>query len=240
MTWTNNGLLKTLSSEDAALLRPLLEKVTLEQEQVLFESYEPISHVYFFESGLSSEVIVATKSIEVGCIGHEGCSGVPVLMGVDESPHKAFMQVGGTALRIPTPELRALMDDSRTLRTMLQKYAHVFMIQIAATALADGRYDVEQRLARWLLMCHDRLGNELPLTHDFLAVMLGVRRPSVTDALHKLEGNLAIKAERAMITIRDRAVLEATAGDSYGIPEAEHRRLIGGDDLDANKVKKHG
>ncbi|UHS64188.1 Crp/Fnr family transcriptional regulator [Agrobacterium vaccinii] len=227
LTWTNNGLLKRLSAEDTALLRPRLEPVTLAQTQTLFDSYEPISHVYFFESGLSSEVVVASKSIEVGCIGHEGCSGVPVLMGVDASPHKAFMQVGGKALRIPSPELMALMDDSRTLRTLLQKYAHVFMIQIAATALADGRYDVEQRLARWLLMCQDRLGDELPLTHDFLAVMLGVRRPSVTDALHKLEGSRAIKAERSLITVRDRALLLETAGDSYGIPEAEHRRLIG-------------
>ena len=226
LTWTNNGLLKTLSNDDRALLRPLLEKVTLVQEQSLFESYEPISHVYFFESGLSSEVVVALKSIEVGCIGHEGCSGVPVLMGVEASPHKAFMQVGGEALRIPSPDLRALMNDSRTLREHLQKYAHVFMIQIAATALADGRYDVEQRLARWLLMCQDRLGDELPLTHDFLAIMLGVRRPSVTDALHKLEGNLAIRAERGMITVKNRDILLETAGDSYGIPEAEHRRLI--------------
>lgn len=226
MTWTNNGLLKTLSEEDVDLVRPHLEPVTLQQEQSLFESYEPITHVYFFESGLSSEVVVASKSIEVGCIGHEGCSGVPVLLGVDASPHKAFMQAGGKAVRIASHELQGLMDDSRTLRELLLRYAHVFMIQIAATALADGRYGVEQRLARWLLMCQDRLGDELPLTHDFLAVMLGVRRPSVTDALHKLEGNRAIKAERAMITVRNRAILEETAGDSYGIPEEEYRRLI--------------
>lgn len=226
VTWTTNGLLKTLSEKDVALVQPRLEPVTLAQEQVLFETRKPISHVYFFESGLSSEVVVASKSIEVGCIGHEGCSGVPVLLGVDSSPHKAFMQAGGKALRIPTPELQKLMDDNSALRELLLRYAHVFMIQIAATALADARYDVEQRLARWLLMCHDRLGDELPLTHDFLAVMLGVRRPSVTDALHKLEGNRAIKAERAMITVRDRSIMEETAGDSYGIPEAEYRRLI--------------
>ena len=226
LTWTNNGLLKTLSAEDVDLVRPHLEPVALEQEASLFESYEPIKHVYFFESGLSSEVVVASKSIEVGCIGNDGCSGVPVLLGVDSSPHKAFMQAGGKALRIASPDLVGLMDDSRTLRELLLRYAHVFMIQIAATALADGRYGVEQRLARWLLMCQDRLGDELPLTHDFLAVMLGVRRPSVTDALHKLEGNLAIRAERALITVRDRRILEETAGDSYGIPEAEYRRLI--------------
>lgn len=226
MTWTNNGLLKTLSEKDAALVRSRTELVTLDQDQLLFERHEPISHVYFFESGLSSEVVVATKSIEVGCIGHEGCSGVPVLLGVGSSPHKAFMQAGGTALRIASSDLREVIDSNRAVRELLLRYAHVFMIQIAATALADGRYDIEQRLARWILMCQDRLGDKLPLTHDFLSLMLGVRRPSVTDALHKLEGNRAIRAERALIIVRDRAVLEETAGDSYGVPEAEYRRLI--------------
>ncbi|KQQ55324.1 hypothetical protein ASF69_19725 [Rhizobium sp. Leaf311] len=226
MTWTNNGLLRTLPEKDAALVRSRAELVTLDQDQTLFESKKPITNVYFFESGLSSEVVFATKSIEVGCIGHEGCSGVPVLLGVDSSPHKAFMQAGGTALRIASADLTELIDTNRAIRELLLRYAHVFMIQIAATALADGRYDIEQRLARWLLMCQDRLGDELPLTHDFLSVMLGVRRPSVTDALHKLEGNRAIRAERALITVRDRAALEEKAGDSYGIPEAEYRRLI--------------
>ncbi len=226
MTWTNNGLLRTLPEKDAALVRSRAELVTLDQDQTLFESKKPIPNVYFFESGLSSEVVFATKSIEVGCIGHEGCSGVPVLLGVDSSPHKAFMQAGGTALRIASADLTELIDTNRAIRELLLRYAHVFMIQIAATALADGRYDIEQRLARWLLMCQDRLGDELPLTHDFLSVMLGVRRPSVTDALHKLEGNRAIRAERALITVRDRAALEEKAGDSYGIPEAEYRRLI--------------
>lgn len=226
MTWTNNGLLRTLPEKDAALVRSRAELVTLDQDQTLFESKKPITNVYFFESGLSSEVVFATKSIEVGCIGHEGCSGVPVLLGVDSSPHKAFMQAGGTALRIASADLTELIDTNRAIRELLLRYAHVFMIQIAATALADGRYDIEQRLARWLLMCQDRLGDELPLTHDFLSVMLGVRRPSVTDALHKLEGNRAIRAERALITVRDRGALEEKAGDSYGIPEAEYRRLI--------------
>jgi CRP-like cAMP-binding protein len=100
------------------------------------------------------------------------------------------------------------------------------MVQIAATALADGRYNVNERLARWLLMCHDRLGDELALTHDFLALMLGVRRPSVTDALHVLEGERLIKADRARIQVRDRLGLEQFAGEAYGVPEAEYRRLF--------------
>jgi CRP-like cAMP-binding protein len=194
--------------------------------QLLFEPFEPIKHVHFFEGGLSSEVAVASKSLEIGCIGHEGCSGVPVILGVNKSPHRSFMQAGGPALRITAADLRDLMTKSQTLQSVLLRYAHVFMVQIATTALADGRYNVEQRLARWILMSQDRLGDQLPLTHDFLAIMLGVRRSSVTDALHLLEGRRAIKAARAKITVRDRDTLEKLAGDAYGVPEAEYRRLI--------------
>ncbi|MGF6178956.1 Crp/Fnr family transcriptional regulator [Ensifer sp. 4252] len=223
-----NGLINTLSDEDRVLVQPLLERVKLDQADSLFEPFEPISHVYFFESGLSSEIVIGarTNQIEVGCIGHEGCSAVPVLLGIEATPHRAFMQAGGEALRIPTPKLWQAMDTSPTLRTVLLRYAHVFMIQVAETALANGRCGVEQRLARWLLMCQDRLGDELPLTHEFLSLMLGVRRPSVTDALHILEGHRAIRAERALIKVRDRAVLETTAGDAYGVPEKEYRRLL--------------
>jgi CRP-like cAMP-binding protein len=113
------------------------------------------------------------------------------------------------------------------VRALLLRYAHVFMVQVAATALADGRYSIEQRLARWLLMCHDRNGDDLALTHEFLALMLGVRRPGVTESLHILEGERMIKAQRGLITILDRQKLEARAGDSYGTPEAEYERLIG-------------
>lgn len=139
------------------------------------------------------------------------------------------MQCGGPALRIGISALRAVIDTSRPLRQLLLTYAHVFLIQPAATALANSRYEIEQRLARWVLMSQDRLGGELPLTHDFLALMLGVRRPSVTDALHKLEGTGAIKAERSLILVRDRKKLEEIAGQAYGIPEREYERQLGHD-----------
>eukprot|EP00913_Durusdinium_trenchii_P004198 g3890.t1 len=199
-----------MPQDDQALLRPQLEPVLLHQGEVLFEPYQLISHVYFFESGLSSEIALnkGPNRIEVGCIGLEGFSGVPVALGVDRTPHHSFMQQGGDCLKIETAVFQAALQQSSTLRNIVLRYVHVFMIQIAATALADGRYDVERRLARWILMCHDRLGDELPLTYDFLSLMLGVRRPSVTDALHKLEGSGAIKAERSLITVRGRAKLE--------------------------------
>jgi CRP-like cAMP-binding protein len=225
-----NGLLARLSTEDLALLEPLLQPVMLKQRDVLFEPFRKIEHVYFFEGGLSSEIAENpdAERIEVGCVGYEGLSGVPVLLGVDSTPHQAFMQAGGSAQKIRTQDLRMAMEASATLRALLLRYAHVFMVQIAATALADGRYRLEQRLARWLLMCHDRLDDDLPLTHEFLALMLGVRRSSVTDGLHLLEGSRLIKAARGLVTVRDRPGLEKLAGKSYGMPEQEYRRLLGG------------
>ncbi len=223
-----NGLLGKLHADDFAAISANLERVELKQGEFLFKSYETIDYLYFFESGLSSE-IAGTKgaeSIEVGCIGYEGLSGVPALLDIESSPHYAFMQVGGAAHRIKTAALRAACDNRPAIRRILLRFAHVFMIQIAATALAGGRFGVERRLARWLLMCQDRLGGRLPLTHDFLALMLGVRRPSVTDALHALEGKLLIRSERSLVTIRNRAGLEDLAGSSYGLPESEYRRLI--------------
>ena len=227
MAETSNLLLNCLPADAFKLLSAHLQRVELKRGDVLFEPHSPIDHVYFFEGGLSSEIAISSgKRLEVGCIGREGFSATPVALGVDTTPHQAFMQVGGPALRIETTHFQAAIDANATLRRIVHLYAHVFMIQIAATALADAKCLVEQRLARWLLMAHDRLGDELPLTHDFFALMLGVRRPSVTDALHILEERQCIKSERSLVTIRNRAKLEGLAGDAYGVPEAEYRRLL--------------
>ncbi|MDR6821082.1 CRP-like cAMP-binding protein [Neorhizobium sp. 2083] len=225
---TNNILLSLLSDQDQAVLIPSVEEIELRQNDVLFQPSQEIEHVYFFNSGLSSEIAVNAdgSQIEVGCAGREGMSGVPAILGVRASPHQSFMQVGGSALRIHVRDLQRIMVQNPQLAGLLLRYAHVFMAQIAATALANGRYKVEQRLARWLLMSHDRLDGDLPLTHGFLALMLGVRRPSVTDTLHVLEGEKLIKASRSLITIRQREKLQTMAGDAYGVPEAEYQRLI--------------
>jgi CRP-like cAMP-binding protein len=228
MLATNNHLLRQLASHDAVLLAPMMEQVDLKQDQALFEPLQKIPYVYFFNGGLSSEVAenLDGRRIEVGCVGHEGFSGVPVVLGVDSSRHQSFMQAGASALRIRSADVRKAMMASGELSSLLLRFAHVFMCQIAATALADGRYKVEERLARWLLMSEDRLGSELTLKHDFFALMLGVRRPSVTDAMHVLEGEKAITAERLLIKIRNRSRLRELAGDAYGAPEAEYQRVI--------------
>ena len=229
MKATKNRVLGLLPEEDRTRFAPLFEPVPLRQGQVLHEPLQPIEFVYFIESGFSSEIAhdAGGARIEVGCIGNEGFSGVPVILGVESSPHKSFMETEGTALRIRSAQVVQAMRTSEALASLLLRYAHAFMIQVASTVLADGRYGIQERTARWLLMSQDRMGgDDLPLTHEFLSLMLGVRRASVTDALHALEGEGAIKATRALIHIRNRKTLEAIAGHCYGMPEAEYERVM--------------
>lgn len=230
MNFRDNRLLALLG--DGAL-KPIangFQYVALRQGQTLHEPMQEIAHVYFFTAGLSSEIAIdaAGQRIEVGCIGFEGLAGVPALLGVDRSPHRSFMETDGSAFRIETPVLLEVAKEYVTLMSVLLRWVHVFMMQIASTALADGRYNVDQRTARWLLMAQDRLrSDELPLTHDFLALMLGVRRSSVTNALHIVEGTGAIRATRSLVTVRNRDALERLAGACYGLPEQEYRRVLG-------------
>jgi CRP-like cAMP-binding protein len=232
MTECANMLLSTLSTPALRDLQQVWEPVNLNAGDVLHEPFQPIEYLYFFEGGLSSEIVTDSEGekIEVGCIGKEGFSGFPVALGVPSSPHRAFMEIGGPAKRVPSSEIRTLIKSSPDLNSLLLRSIHVFMIQVAATALADGRYEIHQRLARWLLMAHDRIESDnIALTHDFLALMLGVRRAGVTNAMHILEGDHLIRADRGLITIRDRPRLEKLAGGCYGAPEAEFRRVILGE-----------
>jgi CRP-like cAMP-binding protein len=224
-----NGLLKALSPDDFRLLQPHLEAVRLAQGEVFAKPDQPVEHVYFFEEGLSSEIASNPdgERIEVGCFGREGMSPPFVIYGVDRAPHQSLVQVGGMTWRLPAAVLTRAMEESRSLRTLLLRFALVQFLQVAQTTIADGRYDVPRRLARWILMCQDRLGDHIPLTHEFLALMLGVRRAGVTTALHILEGEHSIRSDRGRITVRDREKLLLRAGGCYGVPEAEYKRLIG-------------
>lgn len=224
-----NQLLRSLSRKDRALLWPRLEPAELTLRRSVEQANSSISHVYFPETGIISVVAkTAQREIEVGLIGREGMSGMAVLLGDDRSPNDAYVQMAGAAHRMPTKQLAQALKASRTLREHLQRYAQVFMVQVAQTAFANGTAKIDARLARWLLMAHDRHDeDELPLTHEFIAVMLGVRRPGVTDALHKLEGRGLIRSERGVIRIVRRKGLIALAGGAYGVAEAEYARLIG-------------
>ena len=225
-----NRLLRYMSADDFALLQPGLETTTLDLRFVLAAPNRTIEHVYFLEQGVASIVATAVDGsrLEVGLFGRDGVSGTSLFLGVDQTPHETFLQVAGCGLRIDAEAALRAVGRSDTLHTLLMKYVQVLAVQTAHTAVANGGYTIEQRLARWLLMTHDRLeGDELPLTHEFLAIMLAVRRSGVTVATQVLEGQGIIKAERGRITILDRGRLEDAAGGSYGVPEAEYRRLIG-------------
>jgi CRP-like cAMP-binding protein len=178
----------------------------------------PIEYVYFIESGLASEIAVNgdRKKIEIAHVGSEGLVGKPVLLGLDRTPNEVFMQAQGSAFRIRAGELTKAMEKRPSIRALLLRYVHTCLIQFAHSALANGRYSIKERLARWLLTCHDRLGcDELPLTHEFLSLMLGVRRSGVTQALHSIEIEEAIRVQRGLIVVTDRRKLELVAGGSY-------------------------
>jgi CRP-like cAMP-binding protein len=188
-----------------------------------------IENVYFPLSGIVSVVAKSgAEQIEAGVIGREGMTGAAVVMGNHRSPNEVYVQVAGSGLRIEADKLRAALDASESLRLLAQKFVQVFIAQVTQTALANGRAKLDERLARWLLMAHDRHDDDhLLLTHEFVALMLGVRRPGVTDALHELEGRGLLRATRGVIRILNRKGLEELAGSAYGVPEAEYKRLIG-------------
>jgi CRP-like cAMP-binding protein len=225
-----NRLLSTLSKGDRDLLRPFLEVVELDARRILDAPRQPISSVYFVESGLISIVGMASpdRRIEVGMVGYEGMTGLDVVLGDDSSPNETLVQSPGSALRITTADLRQVMRKSETLTARLLHYVRVFLAQTSQTALSNGRGRLDERLARWLLMWDDRVFDAgATITHDFLAILLGVTRPGVTVALHELEGKGLIRSTRSHVRILNRDGLRLAANGFYGVPEAEYERSIG-------------
>ena len=225
-----NKLLARMSSSDLAALQPHLQPVELKFRQRLESPSRKIRSAFFIERGLASVVAIGggdRRQSEVTVVGNEGMTGLPLLLGVDRSPTETFMQVEGAGQSIAAEDLHAAMRASATLTAFMMRYAHVCAIQMAHTALANAQGKLEERLARWLLMAHDRSrADELELTHEFLALMLGVRRPGVTMALHQLEQKALVRTARGSVTVLDRVGLEGCANGLYGTPEAEYDRLI--------------
>ena len=215
---TENHLLASFSPADFALIKAALKRVSLPKNRILVSPDQPIEAVYFLESGLASVVAESDtpQAMEVTVIGREGMSGAFVALDEDSSPHKTFMQVEGQGLRLATDVLENAMARSPDLHNVLLHYIGRAMRDMADAVVSAGRYSVQERLARWLLMCQDRLEDDhLPLTHDFLALMLGVRRPGVTVALHILEGEHAIQSHRGDVIVLNRPRLEDLAAGAY-------------------------
>ncbi len=187
-------------------------------------------YIYFLEDGVASVVADSDgkMAVELGIIGREGTSGLGAMYGDRGNPFHIFMQVAGDGYRIEAAALAAAMGERPELRAIMLRFARAFSIQVAATALANGRSKLDERLARWLLMVSDRVGPSFSITHEFISVMLGVRRSGVTLAIQILEGKHFIRASRGSITIIDRNGLIETANGSYGFAEQHYRRLLGG------------
>jgi len=225
-----NRLLAALPSDDLARLWPQLEAVELSFRKVLHAPGEPITTVYFPETGYSSMLAYMEDgdAAEVGMIGREGMIGLPVLLGADHDDIEALVQTPGTALRMDARAFREELERIPALRTLLLRYALVHHGQVVRTAACNGRHHIDQRLARWLLMAHDRAeGDEFPMTHEFLSMMLGVRRAGISTTASTLQKAGFIRYQRGCIEVTDRPGLESVACECYGIVRRASDRLFG-------------
>lgn len=226
-----NRILSQLPPEEYERLLPYLEPVTLSRGDVLHYPQEPVSHVYFPNSGTVS--VVATFAdggdIEVGLVGNEGVFGINVVLGSVTTPHEAVVQLPGDGVRASSDVLRREFKRGGQLQDLLLRYTQAFIVQIAQTAACNKVHPLDGRLARWLLMTCDRAtSGELELTHEFIAVMLGTRRPGVTEAAGKLQDAGLIRYRRGRVTVLDRRGLEATSCECYPVVKREFDRLLGG------------
>ena len=226
----SNRMLTALEPADFAMLAPYLAQVDLPAQFQIAKPREKLDYVYFPESGIGAVMTVSStgETAEAGMFGWEGFVPTATIIGDNVVPYVVEMNIAGSGYRVPIEAMRQATMKSSTFQVPLVKYMHIFATQVAFTALANIRYLLEQRLARWILMCHDRLrSDEMAITHEYIALMLGARRPGVTAALHVLEGHRLIRSVRGSVVIRNRAGLEVFAAGSYGIPEQEFERLIG-------------
>jgi CRP-like cAMP-binding protein len=219
-----------LSDSDLALLSPHLTQMALPLRMNLERPGVPFKSAYFIDHGIASVVASSDRNtqIEVGLVGCEGVTGLAVILGSDRSPNHTYMQVAGSGFSIPVDALLDAMDQSATLRGCLLRYSQAFGIQTTHTALANAKAKIECRLARWILMAYDRVPtSSIALTHEFLSLMLGVRRPGVTDCLQTLTRlGLIERPKNGVIVLADREGLAKVAGSFYGVPEREYKRLI--------------
>lgn len=224
-----NVLLGRLDGPGWAAIEPHLDRCPLRNGAVVLEAGGPIETVFFPESGIASvqEVLNDGRQIGVGIVGFEGMVGWSVLLNSPYASQQVAIAIGGSGLYISAARLMQLCGKQTSLREVLLLYVQSFLTQMSNTIVASLNDPVSRRLARWLLMNHDRLsGDEIALTHDQLGIMLAIRRASVTDALHIIEGEHLIRSLRGRIEIRDRAGLIEFAGESYGAAEAEYARQI--------------
>jgi len=222
-----NRLLVAIPQEDLERFFSDLHPVSLSLRQVLHEVGAPLEDVYFIEQGVASVLtnMADGSTIEVGMIGMEGMVGVPALLGGKTSVQKVIVQIPGTAVRMNAALCKAAFDQSEAVRRVVLRFTEAVLNLSAQTAACNRLHTIEQRCARWMLMAVDRVQlDEIPLTHEFLSSMLGVRRAGVTNTAGELQSSGLIRYHRGLLTIVDRDGLEMTACECYRI---DHDRLNG-------------
>ena len=224
-----NKILSGLPANELERITPHLERVPLVRRMVAYDPLQPISHVYFVETGVISVVSIMRDrtAIETATVGCEGIIGLPVYMGVDAVPEQAFVQVPGEGLRLPSGQFRAIAQQMPVLQQLLDRYSVCLFTLAAQCSGCNRAHTMEQRCARWLLMVHDRVpGDEFELTQDFLSQMLGVRRATVSETASQLQEAGLISYSRGRVVVVDRAGLEHVACECYGIIRSTFARIL--------------
>lgn len=225
-----NKILAALPAEEYERVLPHLKPVSLPLGEVLYETESRIRYVYFVDTGVVSLVthMEEGSGVEVGLVGSEGMVGLPVPLGDDVSPNQAIVQIAGGAVRMEAAALRDALKGGGLLKVLLLRYVLAVLKQASQSAACNRSHHVAERLARWLLSCHDRVeGDELLLTQEFIAEMLGTRRAGVSEAAGILQGAGLLRYSRGHITVTDRKGLEEFACECYAVVRTEYDRLLG-------------
>lgn len=223
-----NRLLAALPREEYERLEPNLKPVSLHLGKILYEPDERLEYAYFPTTSIISFLAELSdgSSVEVGLVGREGIGGVEAILGVEKAPKVATVQAAGDALRMSVESLRAAFQQGGKMQQFLLRYTHVFMSQISQSVICNVRHNVDRRLARWLLMYHDRLdSDEFYLTHEFMANMLGIRRAGVSSVANALKREGLIDYKRGHFHICNRPGLEEKVCECYRALKAEVERL---------------
>jgi CRP-like cAMP-binding protein len=225
-----NRLLALLAKDDLARLLPHLAELKLEYKDALYEQDRPIETVYFPITGVASLVntMIDGSASEIGTIGNEGMVGLPILLGDTMASTSAYVQVPGSGLSMPSRALTEALSGSERMRAVFLRYVHAVFNQVSLSAACVHFHNLEQRCCRWLLMTHDRVqSDDFLLTHEFLGMMLGAQRPSVTMVARRLQRLKLIDYRRGQVTVLDRHGLERHSCECYAVGKREFDRLLG-------------
>lgn len=226
---TRNLLLKALPEPVQKRLFPDLQRYELPLGKVLYESGDKLDYVYFPVDSIVSLLYVMEDgaSAEISVVGNEGIIGIAVFMGGDSTPSRALVQSAGYAYRLPAGRLKAEFNYDPTMRLLMLRYTQSLITQMAQTAVCNRHHSIDQQLCRWLLLSMDRLpSNQLTMTQELIANMLGVRREGVTSAAGKLQKQGVIEYTRGHITVLDRPGLENLCCECYAVVKRETDRLL--------------